>query len=399
MTEKCASISGFLLSLIFLAAPVMTVAATASSSVAPVDEGIRFSCAPAQLDRAEKGVERYFNTLGITADMVIKDKNQPEGTLRFTLNTPEDDYDTLRLKDRSELAIQDDIVRLPAGNGKVQRVTTVSQKEIVLALLQHGRLTAFSGKNCNAEALKELVGVRQNIAAWSENLNWIWPDGEAAEWNKKYWRLGTPLSGVPLHAAFNDVFMNQHKYSIGCYTAAKIVMVQGILDYYRRVQHDPVRLKLVKTRLLSDHDPLVDVEPGEMWSFEKDYVASDRNRAGKILQIQHGFHPRNFVPGDWAYMLNNDPVSSLKTGYEGSNAIYLGRNKFADFYNDNHHTYTYEEKLDEVYQWRHGVFSRYRDFAKIHPLSDEGLEQLGRSPDAGGFVLNFRVFPLRLMPD
>lgn len=375
------------------------IGSSVANDAPPADEGIRFSCSTAHLDRVEKGMEKYLGALGIAAELVVKNRNQENGTLLLTLSTPKGDVDTLRLKDRPEFGIRDSIVRLPARNGKLQKVATVSQKEILLALLQHGRLTEFSGRNCSVDALKDAVGVRQNIVAWSENLNWVWPDGEAAEWNTKYWRLGTPLPGRPLHSAFDNAFQEQRKYSIGCYTAAKIVMSQGVLDYYRRVKHDSSRQKLVEARLLSDHDPLVDVEPGEMWSFEKDFDPSKLNKRGKILQIQHGVVPQNFVPGDWAYLLNDDPVSSQKTGYEGSNAIYLGRNKFADFYNDHHHAYSYEEKLDEVYQWRHGVFSRSRDYAKIRPLSDESLKRLGLPPTAGGFILDFRVFPVSLIPD
>jgi len=44
---------------------------------------------------------------------------------------------------------------------------TVSQKEILLALLQNGRTTRFTGKACSAEALKDQVGVRQNTVASS----------------------------------------------------------------------------------------------------------------------------------------------------------------------------------------------------------------------------------------
>jgi hypothetical protein len=150
-------------------------------------------------------------------------------------------------------------------------------------------------------------------------------------------------------------------------------------------------------RLILDQEPLVDVEPGEMWSFEKDFDTQKRTRPGKILKIQHNVAPRNFVPGDWVYILNTDSISSLKTGYEGSNAIYLGRNKFDDYYNDNNHSYTYQQKLNEVYQWRNGVFNRSRDSDKIKPLSSDDFERLGRVPSESGLVQNFRVFPISFL--
>ena len=102
---------------------------------------------------------------------------------------------------------------------------------------------------------------------------------------------------------------------------------------------------------------------------------------------------RHFVPGDWVFFRNTDPVSSRKTGYEGSNAIYLGRNRFDDYYNDNAHAYSYREKLDEVFQWRNGVFSRSRDADRIQPLAERDFEQLGATPADGGFVTDLRVYP------
>jgi hypothetical protein len=209
----------------------------------------------------------------------------------------------------------------------------------------------------------------------------------------KYWHKGTPLPNVKLYDAFNDAFINQRKYSVGCYTATKLIMAQGILDYYHRVKQNKLEQREVEKHLISDHEPLVDVEPGEMWSFEKEFDSEKLTHPGKILHLQRNVAPRNFVPGDWVYLVNNDPKSSQKIGYEGSNAIYLGRNKFDDYYNDNNHFYTYEQKLREVYQWRYGVFSRSRDSAKIKPLTRQDYEQQGNSPTKGGLVLDFRVFP------
>lgn len=366
----------------------------ARANVSNVNEGVSFSCDANRLTLIKANMGAYLASLGINESLIVSRIDSLNGALIFTLNTPQDDSETLLLKQRPEYAIRDSIVQLIGKSGKVRKVVTVSKKEILLALLQHGRLTEFSGVNCDLNVLKQQINIRQNIVAWSENLNWVWPDGGPAEWNEKYWHRGTPLPNVTLSTAFSDVFNNQHKYAIGCYTAAKLVMVHGALDYYHRVNRNEAQQKRFKDQLMSDQDPLVDVEPGRMWSFEKDYDPKKLSHPGKILTIQYHIAPRNFVPGDWAYMVNTDPVSSMKTGYEGSNAIYLGRNKFVDFYNDNHHAYTYQQKLDGVYQWRNGVFSRSRDFAKIKPLSKGDYEQLSKSPLNGGLVLDFRVYPI-----
>lgn len=363
------------------------------SSMSP--DGIGFTCDANRLRHIKKGMVAYLDALGISRHLVIIKMNPANSLLTFTLNTQPDETDTLQLSDNPKYNIRDHIAYLPGNDGNLQKVMTVSQKEILLALMQHGRLTEFSGTDCSMNALKDHVRVRQNIVAWSENLNWYWPDGEAAEWNTKYWRKGTPVANVTLDAALADAFHHQQEYSIGCYTAAKLVMAHGVLDYYRRVKDDKSGARLIRNRLLSDGEPLVNIEPEEMWSFENDFIWQKNMHPGKILAIQYNVAPKNFVPGDWIYIINTDARSAAKTGYEGSNTIYLGRNKFVDYYNDHHHGYTYQQKLNEVYQWRHGVFNRYRDAEKAQPLSDEDFENLGKSPENGGFVMGFRVFPVK----
>lgn len=357
------------------------------------DEGIRFGCRPRQLETIESGMDAYLASLGIGPHLIVKKIDRTKGFAVYTLNTRSTDSNTLDLKARPELQIGDEIVSLPAQHGKKKNIQTVSKKEIVLALLQHGRLTEFNGSACYIEALKDHVGIRQNTVAWSENLQWIWPDGGSAQWHRKYWKRGTPKPGHPLHEAINDPFMNQHRYSIGCYTATKLVVIQGVLDYYRRIKQDPVQQALLEQRLSLNKEPLEGIEPGKMWRFEKEFDPQELDRPGKLVKIGYGAAAKNFVPGDWVYFLNSDPVSYQKTGYEGSNAIYLGRNKFDDYYNDNNHSYTYEEKLDEVFQWRNGVFSRSRDFAKIQMLTVENMTLLGRTPAEGGLLTDMRVTP------
>lgn len=375
------------------ASPPQPAKTIAEQNNASTDDGIRFSCKPGQLETIESNMGTYLASLGVAPDWVVKKADRTNGVVVYTMNTPKEDSSTLDLKDRPELHIQDDIVSLPAKHGKKKKVHTVSKKEIVLALLQHGRLTEFKESACDVKALKDHVGIRQNTVAWAENLNWVWPDGGPAKWNNKYWKHGTPKPGFPLHEALSDVFINQNKYSIGCYMASKLVIIQGVLDYYRRIKKDPKQQKLLEKRLSIDKEPLVDIEPGKMWAFETDFDPQELNRPGKLLKIEYGVAPKNHIPGDWVYFLNTDPITYKKTGYEGSNPIYLGRNKFADYFNDHDHSYTYQQKMDEVYQWRNGVFSRSRDFAKIKPLTPQDIERLSKTPAKGGILTDIRVFP------
>lgn len=367
----------FLLVLIlaFLALPVLAA------------DGLRFSCEPARLTAIEARMSAYLKALDIDASLYVKQAE--EGFLTYTLATPPEDTDTLDFHQRPEMRLRPETLVLPAGQGKTRKLRTVSKKEIVLALMQHGRTTEFSGEACEFAALQEHVALRQNIVAWGEKLAWRWPNGGRARWNSDYWDRGTPKPGVPLASALQDAFDTQARYRIGCYAATKLLLAQGVFDFYRRFQPD--KAALVEARL--DGEPLVDVEPAAMWSFEADFDQATLKQPGKLFKLIHGLAPGNFVPGDWAYLRNTDPVSARHTGYEGSNAVYLGGGRFDDLYNDNHHGYTYREKLDEVFQWRYGVFSRSRHFRSVHPLSARDFKRLGKAPADGGLLMDYRAVP------
>lgn len=319
--------------------------------------------------------------------------------------SPDNTYANIRLKEdlslkntvelsKAELFdIKADVVLLLDPRKSEKQVPTVSQKEILLALLHPGRLTSYSGADCGLEMLKDDVGVRQNTVAWTQTVAWSWPDGTPAEWNETYWVKGTPPKGVNLLDALQDMFLQQSKYSIGCYTAAKMALANGALDYYARVKKNEAQAKKVEEALWSDGDPLVGLEPAKAWYFEKDFDPEKNNAPGKILDMKTNISEGNFVPGDWFYILNPDEVSYQKTGYEGSNAIYLGMDRFSDYYNDHEHSYSYKQKINEVYQWRNGVFSRTRDADKIIPLVEEDYIRLGKSPEQGGLVLPVRLVP------
>ena len=137
----------------------------------------------------------------------------------------------------------------------------------------------------------------------------------------------------------------------------------------------------------------MDFEPPQALSFEADFDPWAGLRSGKLLGLIRGVPPRNFIPGDWAYLANDDPASRLRSGYEGSNAIYLGRGRFADFYAESPEGYSFEGKLDEVWQWRNGVFSRNRDAGRIQPLGPRDYERLSARPEEGGLLHDLRMTP------
>ena len=356
-------------------------------------DGIVYECPGRNINALAEDVNSFFKSLGIVEEQVLQSQNTNLGLLKFTLVGSQNSTDTLDLINRRELHLKEELVQLPSATKKPKSVITVSKKEIVMSMLQRGRTSKFSGNSCSLEALKDQVGVRQNIVAWTDSVTWRWPNGRTAKWNQKYWNHGNLKSSHPLHEAINDVFIHPDKYSFGCYTATKLIVIQGVLDYYRRIKRDVETSALLEKRLMQDGDPLSYIEPGAMWFFESDVTAKDLNRQGKLLYLQKSIPANNFIPGDWSYFLNTDPVTYQKTGYEGSNAIYLGRGKLDDYYHDNSGSYTYKAKLNEVFQWRNHVFSRKRDAAKTKPLTADELDTLSNSPDNGGLQLEYRAVP------
>jgi Protein-glutamine gamma-glutamyltransferase len=353
-------------------------------------QGLVFSCDANARNALATEMRAYLRELHIDPAWI----EQTEGAnqqLSFTLKTSSNS--TLDLVQRKALHISTEQVLLKGPNIKPRKVSTVSKKEILLALLHPGRTTYFGGDSCDINALREHIGVRQSIVAWAEQLNWVWPDGGESKWNPSRWFNGTPQDLTHIDEALLDAFVNQQKYAFGCYTASKLSYAHGILNYYQHVLQSPEKAQLVRQRLLNDLDPLVNIEPSDTWNFDTDHTESEASTVGKLLTIQRGISSKHFVPGDWSYFQNTDPASHAKTGYEGSNVIYLGRGKFDDFYDDHRHAYTLEEKLDEVYQWRYGVFSRSADAKKAHPLSARDYERLSRNTEQGGLLRDFRLVP------
>lgn len=367
---------------------------SATSAHPPQRHGIEFQGSVGALTVVRKDMAMLLEELHIRRSHVALLDEASSGRLLYTLTTPENDFDTLSFTRRPEFWVGDSAVEMPVRGGRTKAMSTVSQKEILLSLLQHGRLTVFSGSEGSVDALREHILLRQHIVAWAQNLSWGWPDGGSAYWNKRLWDRGTPRSVALTHAALLDTLTNQEAYGIGCYTAAKMVYAGAILDFYQRVVLNKGKAQRVLKALWSDGDPLVGIEPGAMWAFEPSHTPQENARPGKLLTLAKNVAPRNFVPGDWTYFWNTDPVTYEKTGYEGSNTIYLGRGRFSDYYNDNEHSFTYEQKLDDVYQWRNHVFSRRRDFEKAVILTDADLNRLSLPPEQGGLLLPYRAVPV-----
>ena len=364
--------------------------------------GILFNCPATNLDDLSSGVQFYLSSLEIPISKYVISEDKNLGLLRFSLINPTNSTNTLNLIDHPDLGIKEELVEIPRGKRTIA-VLTVSKKEIALSMLQNGRTSQFKGRTCNLDALKDQIGIRQNLVAWTESIEWMWLDSKPARWNNRYWIKGKYNPNFSLDIALEDIFIHPRKYFFGCYTATKILIVSSALDYYKRIKHDPITYKAITNKLLNNGDPLGAIEPSVMWSFESDYQKTypdphdhidGIDSMGKLVSLSQPVPSDNFIPGDWAYFANTDEVSSKKNGYEGANTIYLGRGLFSDYYNDNNHHFTFKEQIDEVYQWRNHVYSRPQDNRKIIPLSEADIEKLSKNITEGGLLLDYRAIPV-----
>ncbi len=350
-----------------------------NSYASELNEGVTFSCETKKIIKIENKFDQLLKDLNIKK-YVTKSVDYSNGNLQYKLTKEIEDP----TKIQTEFKLKSEKVEIPTVGGKHKKVSVPSLSEIVLAKMNLGRNFSYENDFCSFESFYDNIKIRQNTIAWISQVEWVWPDGDDAFLNKKYWQQDFKLKhNKSFTSAVNDVFINQKKYGFGCNFAAKISMTQGLFDYYKRVKKDERMVSLLEKRMARDKDYLERIDP------EYDAHMTDNN--GKLLRVKYGFYKKNIVPGDWIYFENTDPKTKDKLGYEGSNSIYLGQNKFNDFYNDNNHSYSLEEKLDEVYQWRNEVFSRSRDADKIKHLSHEQLMSLLNTPKDGGLLRDYRV--------
>ena len=359
---------------------ILSIASFLMVGVAHAD--LNFNCkSSSDSSVVEKQFFAKMHDLGISAHYLESSKTENQ----FKVSISFDESNTLQIFNSPYFKVKAEKIVIDGRS-----VNTVSQKEIALAYLYKGRTSEFAGVGCGFNEFVDSLQLRQKIVAYAQKLSWGWPDGGPAKWNNFLWNKGTPLNKQLTFKALSDALANQDKYEIGCYTATKLVYAQAYADFYKNNKKSPQTILSV---FWSDNDPLVDIEPDLFWKFEPDFEEKSNYAPGKLLRMHDNVDPLNYIPGDWVYFWNTDPITYQKTGYEGSNAIYLGNNRFNDYYNDNDGSYSFEEKLDELFQWKNGVFSRSRHLNKIQPKNLKELYKGAASPENGGFIISSRLVP------
>lgn len=344
-----------------------------SSSAFAQEGGLVFSCSNA--NQVVNEVDLFLEEQKVPSELFSKrqlSKNKYQYILKNNIST-------IEINKKWNLGLEK--VSLPTLDG-FREQEVITKKEIILALMHSGKLNKFSNEFCNVTTFKDAVGIRQNTVAWGMDLDFSWLNGEEFEWRDEFWK-GENSQELKdenlLVESIYDVFYRQRKYSIGCLAAARLLMLQGVLDYYKRVSPNEEMLSYIINKVKSGGFKLYEIDP-------------DKNKdKGKLLVIEEKISSKNMIPGDWMYFKNPDKKSRDKFGYEGSNVIYLGNNKFVDFYNSNNHSYSIEEKFHSVYQWRNGVFDKEEDghLAKPIPLKDSKKFYL--TTNKGGLTQDYRI--------
>lgn len=364
---------------------------------APQGQGLVFKCSPEAIQNIQADMEKYLTQVGVTEDLYEVSVREGGTFLNYRIKKSEADGNTLNLSRRESLNIQDEVYHLDTAKGEIREVKTVSKKEIVLAVFQVGRTTMMAGSACDTDSFRDFVGIRQNMVAWVQGINWDFPnDSSEQKFNPELWykdeKTGFQPRSGKVYQALHDTFINDRTYAMACYDSTILSITHGILDYYYRVKKDHKKFEAVLKDLNYDSKPIAHMIPGKLWSNLPGYNPADDNVRDKILTFAHDVASHNFIPGDWIYVKNVDYVSSEKYGYEGSNALYLGRNYFNDYYNETpNRRFTFEQKINEVYQWRHGVFTS-SDKKKAVAISQDEFQKLLKTPEQGGLLRSHRMF-------
>ncbi|MFM8315461.1 MAG: hypothetical protein ACKOA8_14340, partial [Deltaproteobacteria bacterium] len=344
------------------------------------DWGIQFTCSPTEITQLKKDFEKLFTEYGWVAPKnLIENHLSADGTrLRFKLNTPLEDTDTFSLNRRPEFQIKDDEDHFTDRAGAPAKYLVASEKEIVAAMLQNGRLSEFDKTHCSFDKFKEHIQIRKNIIRWGVRAMWKFPENGPVMINPQMWADGWELKkGVKSTDAIADAFTGKFNYEIGCTKACQLIMAQGILDYFKNVKKDP------KTSEHLDHitsqSPLDTMEMSVQGESKKEML-----KEGTLVDRHFNVPYNNWIPGDWGWIKNPDAESAAEYGYEGCNIVYIGRGLFVVYY-DKDPDRTLDEALIRVYRWR--------EDKKEKAITPELVSELRKDPRAGGLMRDVRDFP------
>ena len=346
---------------------------TLSTPDHPIDgtnHGLNFKCTKEEIKLLEREFGNIFKGYGWTPKQAILKTGADGEHLNVHLNSPFNETSTLELKNRKDLKIIDNTAIFYRKDGEPEAYPIVSDKEIMAAMLQRGRLFEYNGAYCSIEKFLEQIAIRRNIVLWGIRAFWKFPDGTSEKPNPVNWRKKwRTRDGVPITGAIDDAFSGKFPYEIGCTKACQLIMAQGVLDYFKSVKKDQKMSGFLESTLTT---------------FPLDRVEPKGSSEGTLLTRHFDVPSDNWVPGDWGWIKNVDRESADEYGFEGSNIIYIGRGNFVVYY-DADQDRTLDQVVYRVYGWRKDE--------KEEPRSDELIKLLKKDPRSGGLLRDVRDFP------
>jgi hypothetical protein len=106
---------------------------------------LSFDCPGTDLNGLAKSLGQYFQSLGVSPDAYTAHLDVSNATLQIVYVDLIHGTDTLGLIHQVGLDLREELIQMPSEGSKPRTVVTVSKKEILLALLQSGRISELLG--------------------------------------------------------------------------------------------------------------------------------------------------------------------------------------------------------------------------------------------------------------
>jgi len=350
----------------------------------PAPSGVVFSGRYEEIAKVKIQMQQLLVQMNWTEGQVQILEGPQGKQVAYVLNSSPGDVSTLELARRPQLGLAPEAIAFRDRHDHERTLSLVSQKEILAAMLQHGRATAFSGENCSVARLQEQLALRQNIVYWGSRADWVFPEDKIYRYNiAEHWEemIGDDWTIKPQtrpSQAIADAFVGRFSYQIGCTSACRFIVAHGIFDYFARVQPNPAVLARMEASLDSRR-PFLEMAP----TVDRQGVV---RKEGLFVDRQFDVPSEHWIPGDWGWIKNLDAKSAEELGSEGCNIIYAGGGMFVNYYPERPPK-TLDQSIKRVYGWQFGI--EEGDLA----LRADLAKQLRQDPRAGGMLRDVRDVP------
>ncbi|MCY2996410.1 MAG: hypothetical protein NTY19_52465 [Planctomycetota bacterium] len=234
------------------------------------------------------------------------------------------------------------------------------EQEILLALLRSPIPYVFPSYGELASAVR----IRMNIVEATRKTGMTFGTGEAVR-PTDYWRYDEDqgfllVPGQSLVTALRVATQpggSETTYTFSCRRAVEFIVLLAVAEELQTCNPDLYRklTQQFQTRAIKGEE------------FETVFLRP-------IGSASKPFPLWFFVPGDWVWFKNPDPVSAEIPGFEGSHTIYLGGGLVPDFWSEGETSHLTMKYL-RIFYWRQGVFKDAQGELQMDDVKAEDLAQ------------------------